>query len=167
MEYKVNDTKENYELNSSTYNKEKASKISNFNKTIDESIVSYIKATAPYNEEILTKYQDIIEQNYQSKIMEMIKKDVVKHFSNMKDYELNYFCKNVFILCSLKAYNINEPLIVKILMYVNNLFLAEFQSIEKYGEITNKFDDNINECLDYCTELTNKYIKIIKNEKNF
>ena len=68
--------------------------------------------------------------------------------------ELNHFCNNLYVLCSLKAYKVEEQEIIKQIMYRNNVFLYEMQ---QNGKILDSDISNVE--LKFYTKLKNKYVK--------
>ena len=128
---------------------------------IDNAIAIYLKATKQYEDEnkrFLGKYKNLLEKNYKDEIISMIRKDILEKTHRLSEEELNHFCDNVYVLCSLKAYNIEEQEILKQVMYRNNLFLYEMQ--QKNVDICNNTTFTLD--LRFYTKLKNKYVKIIK-----
>lgn len=127
---------------------------------VDTAIAIYLKATRQYDEEnkrLIGKYEKLLEKNYKEEIINMIKKDVIEKVGTVPKEELEHFCNNVYILCSLKAHKIDEQEIVKQVMYRNNIYLHEMQ---QKGKVV---DSNISKVeLKFYTKLKNKYVKIIK-----
>ena len=127
---------------------------------VDIAIAIYLKATRQYDEEnkrLIGKYEKLLEKNYKEEIINMIKKDVIEKVGTVPKEELEHFCNNVYILCSLKAHKIDEQEIVKQVMYRNNIYLHEMQ---QKGKVV---DSNISKVeLKFYTKLKNKYVKIIK-----
>ena len=99
-----------------------------------------------------------MEKNYKDEIISMIRKDILEKTHRLSEEELNHFCDNVYVLCSLKAYNIEEQEILKQVMYRNNLFLYEMQ--QKNVDICNNTTFTLD--LRFYTKLKNKYFSIIK-----
>lgn len=127
---------------------------------VDTAIAIYLKATRKYDEEnkrLIGKYKKLLEKEYKEEIINMIKKDVIEKVGNVPQEELEHFSNNVYVLCSLKAYKIDEQEIVKQIMYRNNIYLYE---IQQKGKI---LDSSISKVeLKFYTKLKNKYVKIIK-----
>ncbi len=127
---------------------------------LDSAIAVYLKATRQYDEEnkrLIGKYEKLLEKDYKEEIITMIKKDVLEKVGDVSDEELEHFCNNVYILCSLKAHKIDEQEIVKQVMYRNNIFLHEMQ---QKGKVLDSSISNVE--LKFYTKLKNKYVKIIK-----
>ncbi len=127
---------------------------------VDTAIAIYLKATRQYDEEnkrLIGKYEKLLEKEYKKEIIYMIKKDVIEKVGKVAEEELEHFCNNVYILCSLKAHKIDEQEIIKQVMYRNNIYLHEMQ---QKGKV---IDSNISKVeLKFYTKLKNKYVKIIK-----
>ena len=127
---------------------------------LDSAIAIYLKATKQYDEEnkrLIGKYKNLLEKDFREEIINMIKKDVIEKVGNVPKEELDHFCNNVYILCSLKAHKIDEQEIVKQIMYRNNIYLHEMQ---QKGKVLDSSISNVE--LKFYTKLKNKYVKIIK-----
>ena len=127
---------------------------------VDTAIALYLKATRQYDEEnkrLIGKYKKLLEKDYKEEIINMIKKDVIEKVGNVPNEELEHFCNNVYILCSLKAHKVEEQEIIKQIMYRNNIYLYEMQ---QKGKIVNSNISKVE--LKFYTKLKNKYVKIIK-----
>ncbi len=127
---------------------------------VDTAIAIYLKATKQYDEEnkrLMGKYKNLLEKDYKEEIINMIKKEVNDKFEKVSEEELNHFCNNLYVLCSLKAYKVEEQEIIKQIMYRNNVFLYEMQ---QNGKILDSDISNVE--LKFYTKLKNKYVKIIK-----
>lgn len=127
---------------------------------VDNAIAIYLKATRQYDEEnkrLMGKYKNLLEKNYKEEIINMIKEEVSDKFAKESDEELNHFCNNVYVLCSLKAHKVEEQEIIKQIMYRNNVFLYE---VQQNGKILDSDISNVE--LKFYTKLKNKYVKIIK-----
>lgn len=127
---------------------------------VDTAIAIYLKATKQYDEEnkrLMGKYKNLLEKDYKEEIINMIKKEITNKFEKVSEEELNHFCNNLYVLCSLKAYKVEEQEIIKQIMYRNNVFLYEMQ---QNGKILDSNISNVE--LKFYTKLKNKYIKIIK-----
>lgn len=127
---------------------------------VDTAIAIYLKATKQYDEEnkrLMGKYKNLLEKDYKEEIINMIKKEITNKFEKVSEEELNHFCNNLYLLCSLKAYKVEEQEIIKQIMYRNNVFLYEMQ---QNGKILDSNISNVE--LKFYTKLKNKYIKIIK-----
>lgn len=127
---------------------------------IDSAIAVYLKATRHYDEEnkrLMGKYKNLLEKDYKEEIINMIKEDVTDKIEKVSEEELNHFCNNLYVLCSLKAYKVEEQEIIKQIMYRNNVFLYEMQ---QNGKILDSDISNVE--LKFYTKLKNKYVKIIK-----
>lgn len=127
---------------------------------VDTAIAVYLKATKQYDEEnkrLMGKYKNLLEKDYKEEIINMIKKEITNKFEKISEEELNHFCNNLYVLCSLKAYKVEEQEIIKQIMYRNNVFLYEMQ---QNGKILDSDISNVE--LKFYTKLKNKYIKIIK-----
>lgn len=127
---------------------------------IDSAIAIYLKATRHYDEEnkrLMGKYKHLLEKDYKEEIINMIKQEVYDKFAKVSQEELNHFCNNLYVLCSLKAYKVEEQEIIQQLMYRNNVFLYEMQ---QNGKILDSDISNVE--LKFYTKLKNKYVKIIK-----
>ena len=127
---------------------------------VDTAIAIYLKATKQYDEEnkrLMGKYKNLLEKDYKEEIINMIKKEITNKFEKVSEEELNHFCNNLYVLCSLKAYKVEEQEIIKQIMYRNNVFLYEMQ---QNGKILDSDISNVE--LKFYTKLKNKYVKIIK-----
>lgn len=127
---------------------------------VDTAIALYLKATRQYDEEnkrLIGKYKKLLEKDYKEEIINMIKKDVIEKVGNVPNEELEHFCNNVYILCSLKAHKVEEQEIIKQIMYRNNIYLYEMQ---QKGKIVDSSISKVE--LKFYTKLKNKYVKIIK-----
>lgn len=127
---------------------------------VDTAIALYLKATRQYDEEnkrLIGKYKRLLEKDYKEEIINMIKKDVIEKVGNVPNEELEHFCNNVYILCSLKAHKVEEQEIIKQIMYRNNIYLYEMQ---QKGKIVDSSISKVE--LKFYTKLKNKYVKIIK-----
>lgn len=127
---------------------------------IDSAIAIYLKAARHYDEEnkrLMGKYKHLLEKDYKEEIINMIKQEVYDKFAKVSQEELNHFCNNLYVLCSLKAYKVEEQEIIQQLMYRNNVFLYEMQ---QNGKILDSDISNVE--LKFYTKLKNKYVKIIK-----
>jgi len=127
---------------------------------VDNSIAIYLKATRQYDEEnkkLIGKYEKLLEKDYKKELLDMIKKDVIDKIGKVSEKELNHFCNNIYVLCSLKAHNIEEQEIVKQIMYRNNIYMYE---IQQSGKILDSDISHVE--LKFYTKLKNKYVKMIK-----
>lgn len=128
---------------------------------VDNAIAKYLKATTKYeneNKRLMAKYKKILEKDYKKEIVDLITQEVSDKIKDISEDELNHFCNNVYVLCSLKAHNVEEQEIIKQLMYRNNVYLYEMQ---QKGKVLNNTNIS-NVKLDFYTYLKDKYIKIIK-----
>lgn len=128
---------------------------------VDNAIAKYLKATTKYeneNKRLMAKYKEILEKEYKEEILALMTKEVSDEIKDISEDELNHFCNNVYVLCSLKAYNVEEQEIIKQLMYRNNVYLYEMQ---QKGKVLNNTDIS-NVKLNFYTYLKDKYIRIIK-----
>lgn len=128
---------------------------------VDNAIAKYLKVTTKYekeNRKLMAKYKNILEKEYTEEILASMTKEVSDEIKDISEDELNHFCNNVYVLCSLKAYNVEEQEIIKQLMYRNNVYLYEMQ---QKGKVLNNTDIS-NVKLNFYTYLKDKYIRIIK-----
>ena len=147
-------------LDSAIANNESKEEIYKVCGELDKAIAEYLNYSKTNDEEdkrLLGKYRNIIEQEYKNEIIELIKNDVKKNFTNILDEELNHFCNNVYIFSVLRANNVKEEEILKQIMYRNNLF--QYEMAQKGKEIK---PNNPKVAEDYYIKLINKYEKIIE-----
>lgn len=129
---------------------------------LDMAIAEYLKAVSYYeekNKKLIGKYKDLLEKPFKVEVVEQMKKEVSESFEAVSTDELNHFCNNLYVLCSLKVHNVDEQEIVKQLMYRNNIYLYE---MKQKGKVLTSDIPEIE--LDFYTKLKDKYLKIIKEK---
>lgn len=129
---------------------------------LDIVIAEYLKAVSHYEKEntkLIGKYKDLLEKPFKTEIIEQMKREILEKIEIVSTEELNHFCNNLYVLCLLKIYNVDEQEIIKQLMYRNNLYLHE---MKQKGKVLTSDITEIE--LDFYTKLKNKYLKIIKEK---
>ena len=106
---------------------------------------------------LMKKYDKELNEPFRDEIIKQIRTEVRKKYPSVGIKELLHFSTNVFINCTLKAYNINEQEILNEIVNQNNIY---FEEIEKDDEIEENTKLNCN--LEYLQYLNEKYTKLIK-----
>ncbi len=102
-----------------------------------------------------------IDINYQAKIIQQVKTDLLKEFNNISLTELEILSSNIYDYSYLIAHEVSKEDVAEYFVAKNNSYFESLTDIDKQNMISSD-----NQKLKFSANLINKYIKLLRNSIN-